>query len=206
MWFVYTLVLVRLLYQLPLGRYSRIGNILLCTLFLATIQWMNHKGIYLQNAIANVMLAYPFYIIGVIISKQKKRLNGISRKLSAIILISGIGITYWVYKQNGPVFLFMNHCGKNVLMCILGGISGSAIIFGFSKLIAYDCTWIRDISNGTLAILGLHSIVICVFKMLYPIATLGIWNWLTAVVVMSICCCFIMIGKTRFPYLLGMKK
>lgn len=59
--------------------------------------------------------------------------------------------------------------------------------------------------NITIAILGLHPILICLCKLVYPIAEWGVVNYFTGLVVMVVSLNIIKSSKKRFSKLIGIQ-
>ena len=82
-------------------------------------------------------------------------------------------------------------------------VTGTGLIWGISKCIDINGKWLTDLSIGTLVILGLHPILICLCKLVYPIAELGVVNYFTGMVMMVVSLSIIRLCKKRFPKLIG---
>lgn len=117
---------------------------------------------YLQNAIANILLSYPFFIIGFTLKKYKESLNkGFGRNKEIAIFLFFILVTSICTYLNGNVWVYLNDYGKSFILYLLGGFCGTGIIYIL-------CKWLNDIklpivttiSNGSIVILGLHFMFI----------------------------------------------
>lgn len=139
-----------------------------------------------------------------------KALKGVLQRLSKtkslFIAVLCLVVTYIVWYYNGSTWMYMNDCGNNILLCVLGGVTGTCMVFGISKCINIKGEWLIDLSAGTLVILGLHPILICLCKLIYPIAELGVVNYFTGLVMMVVSLAIIRLCKKRFPKLIGIKQ
>ncbi|WP_289161087.1 acyltransferase [uncultured Parabacteroides sp.] len=203
MWFIYTLLIVKLVYQILPRNYNRIINIIICIACMIGSQYLSYTGKHYFNSIVNVCLAYPFFYVGVEMKVLKGLLQRLSKAVSLFIAVSCLGITYIALCYNGPTWMYMNDCGSNIILCVLGGVTGTGLIWGISKCIDINGKWLTDLSIGTLVILGLHPILICLCKLVYPIAELGVVNYFTGMVMMVVSLSIIRLCKKRFPKLIG---
>lgn len=205
MWFIYTLLVVKLVYQILPQNYNRGINIVICIICMIVSQYFSYTDKYYFNSVVNVCLAYPFFYIGVEMKALKELLQRLSKAVSLCVAFLCLVITYSILCYNGPTWMYMNDCGNNVILCVIGGISGTCLIWGISKCIEINGKWLTDLSIGTLTILGLHPILICLCKLVYPIAELGVVNYLTGLVMMVISLIVIKLCKKRFPKLIGIQ-
>ena len=206
MWFVYTLLIVKFVYQILPQHYNRVINITICVVCMFGSQYLNYTDKHYFNSIVNVCLAYPFFYIGVEMKALKGVLQRLSKTKSFFIAVLCLVVTYTVWYYNGSTWMYMNDCGNNILLCVLGGVTGTCMVFGISKCINIKGEWLIDLSAGTLVILGLHPILICLCKLIYPIAELGVVNYFTGLVMMVVSLAIIRLCKKRFPKLTGIKQ
>ena len=155
-WFIYTLFIVKFfLCVLPDNRYIRFT---LFILFSVASMIFSHKGIFAQNAIVNVLLSYPFFYFGTILRKYKTVINeGFNTRYSVLMFFITLLITYMCSIYNGHVWVYINDYGNNFLLYLVGGFSGTALIYIISKwLDKIESSIVSTISIGSIIILGLH--------------------------------------------------
>ena len=166
LWFVYTLALLKIMYQFSP---NKVSNALLLIASLAGAYVynnssfiQNHSILYNPNAIANVLVAYPFFIIGVYLRKFKVIINNYNNLPSQIIsLLLCLIIIFICGHYNGEVWMYHVGYGNNILLFLIGGISGSIAIFLISKIVSgYSFNWVLLISKGSIIILGFHVYII----------------------------------------------
>lgn len=155
-WFIYTLFVIKVILQItPTSKYL---HIIISFIFsIACICLAKHE-IYLQNAVANVFLSYPFFIIGLTLKKYKESLNkGFDRKKEIAMFLFFILVTSICTEFNGNVWVYLNDYGKSFILYIIGGFCGTAIIYMLCKwLDNVKLSAVSTISNGSIVILGLH--------------------------------------------------
>lgn len=158
-----------------------------------------HNKMFLQNAIANISLSYPFFIIGLTLKKYKELLNKDFGKKNEIamflffILITGI-CTYF----NGNVWVYLNDYGKNFILYIIGGFCGTAIIFILCKwLNNIKLSVVSTISNGSIVILGLHFMFIGYTKITPSL------DFVSALVLLLLFVPVIKLCEKQCPYIIG---
>ena len=155
-WFIYTLFVVKFI--LCIFRDNKYVRLILFVLFSVGSIILSHYGIFVQNAIVNVLLSYPFFYIGLILRKFKTEINrGLDVKYSVLMFLVTLLITYICSIYNGHVWVYMNDYGKNFLLYLVGGLSGTVLIYIISKwLNKIESSIVSTISTGSIIILGLH--------------------------------------------------
>lgn len=167
LWFVYTLCLCKIIYQyLPTNTYKYPITFLLVTACLIGCLWINHNGFVVMNSAINVLIAFPFFILGNLFRYFSTQLNKICNFTDFFVLIAALYLTYICGKYNGLELLYKCSYGNNLLLCIVGGISGTAVVLVVSKWCSriFKSLNIGILGGGTLTILGLHPILIVVFN------------------------------------------
>ena len=166
LWFVHTLFIIKLLQQLSPKRMGEIYNTSLFVTFTAISITLSYFELFAQNAIINTFLSYQFFYIGYWLKKYKTILNEeIKIRQEVILIIVASIITFICCKYNGNVWCFRNDYGKNFVLYLIGGLSGSIIVFAISKLLqSVKSQIIQTISNGSIIILGLHYPLIRYFR------------------------------------------
>lgn len=165
LWFVYTLILLKIIFQYCSSRtilYSLI-IVMLAIAFLYNTLDFSAFPFFLNNpnCVINVCTAFPFFALGIFVSDYKLILNELNNKMK-LVIISLCGFLFvsvcWFY--NGGVGMHQCDYGGNMLLFLLGGVSGSIIIFAVSKLLGHTSKIVAIISRGTIIILGFHKLLI----------------------------------------------
>lgn len=163
LWFVYTLILLKIIFQF-VG--NRIGIHFLILLFLSIIGiilnvyepcYNGESLIKSSNSILNVCVAEPFFIIGYWTKKyniEKAFIDIRTRMLSFILCLLFV---YTCTKLNGEVWMYETGYGHDFFLFLLGGLSGTYLVYFVSKCLdKYNFKNILIISKGTIVILAFH--------------------------------------------------
>lgn len=113
---------------------------------------------FAYNAIVNVLLSYQFFYIGMILRNYKRQINkGFNVYYSVLMFFFAFLITYMCSMYNGHVWVFINDYGNSFLLYIVGGLSGTTLIYIISKwLDKIESSIVKTIATGSIIILGLH--------------------------------------------------
>lgn len=182
LWFVYTLIVSRLLMQLICSLPAYVQKTVLAlvnTVFLIGCVIYNHHEVspYLQfNSIVNVLLAFPFFSIGFLLTPFKERISSfpLNAKTSLLFLVSII-IILICGKVNGLVYLYMCSYGDFLSLCLLGGTVGFYFLLFLSKIgetLIGGNIIIDSLGQGTIIILGLHVMLMTWLKNIRS----ALWN------------------------------
>ena len=214
LWFVYTLIVCRLILQLILHT-SHQSTILFFTIvvFLFVCVLYNHHEVspYFQySSIVNVLLAFPFFAIGFLLSSFKKRICTLPINLITTLLFClSIILIYVCGKNNGLVYLYMCSYGNRLILCLLGGVAGFYSLLYLSRLCEILIgikTAIETLGQGTIIILGLHIILMSLLTDLRS-ALLGLENgydlYLLSLVILLAFIPINIFCKRFFPILCG---
>lgn len=218
-WFVVVLALCRCL----MGdvKYFKFISQHYIELALLMMLWMVcEKHIFPTNSsdiqdmyLYRVLSCFPFMALGKFIKEQQLQLVGfMSYKLpppknlqgtlsKILILILGIIVVL----DNGLVYVWSNDYGDNTFVFFTGAIILSFSLFKACNYLKANM-FIKTISNGTLMILGVHSITIVVFHNaleLCHIANTSIEPWIVGLLTMFVCYYPIQWLSLKFPILLG---
>lgn len=159
-WFIYTLVVMKVLYQ-----YAYKVSLYLGCIFLLIAYFLHNQDLLLASkgsALQNVLLSYVFFVIGTKLHPFRASLIDLtSRKTDlALILTSIVGVGY-IGLYHGVVDVSYFHYGKSLIAFVCGGILGSIIIFEVTKYLnSLDFSFIRIVSLGTIVILGFHGMIV----------------------------------------------
>jgi len=200
-WFIYTLIIIRVIFQYSPS--SKITHLSLFCIFSIISVYLQHHNIHHFNSITNVAPAYPLFLIGHILCKNKDIINhnydiGNMIPLSLLSLV----IIYFCGNINGEVWLYNNNYGNSFILFLIGSISGTIFIFILSIMMGNKINpIIQTLSLGNILTLGFHPIIVslighhgsfvdyifsfCILILFYPI---------------------ILFSNSYFPYLLGTKK
>lgn len=215
LWFVYSLVIVKLLFQVSSGK----RDIALAMACLAgAVVYNDILHLEWRWAVSNCLLAYPFFIIGnslrdkdilqrLVISARQYRYGA---ALAAALLIA---VTYIVGTQNGQAKLYMGQYANNVGLFAIGALTGSMAVFVLSALLdGVRLKITRVISSGTIVILVFHR------ELLHPLLkeigktdtssllTVNILVFVSAVIVVMAFYPIILLVKRFIPIVLGRRK
>lgn len=205
LWFVYTLIVLKMLLQ-----YCSFQKIFyaLSVMMLALAYVYNHVNLsgapfFLNqpNAIIDVCTAFPFFALGVFARDYKHLLNGWHQSQSFIPL-AVIGFLFvsvcWYY--NGNVGLHACCYGGNMLLFLLGGLSGSIMVFAVSKVIGRTVQPITIISRGTIIILGLHKLMIYLVRAFFSASCFDV---VFAAIIILMFVPVILMAEKSFPLMAG---
>lgn len=215
LWFVYSLVIVKLLFQVSSGK----RDIALAMACLAgAVVYNDILHLEWRWAVSNCLLAYPFFIIGNSLRDKDilQRLVTSARQyrygaaLAAALLIA---VTYIVGTQNGQAKLYMGQYANNVGLFAIGALTGSMAVFVLSALLdGVRLKITRVISSGTIVILVFHR------ELLHPLLkeigktdtssllTVNILVFVSAVIVVMAFYPIILLVKRFIPIVLGRRK
>lgn len=159
LWYVYTLVLLKIVDHF-VKENVRVKTII----FVVCLAWMIKKplGTQYENAIENVFVAYPFFLIGGGLSKFRLKINDF-RNIALLILggLLCVCIICYCGDYNGYVQMYRCMYGNSIILFLLGGIAGTAFIYAISKLVlAIVSISSTCIAKGTILILGLQMPII----------------------------------------------
>lgn len=207
-WFIYTLILLKvLIYYI-----NRLWSSLLVFAFCIIVAYyLYYEHLALLSAIANVSVAYPFFLTGYLLKKYALDITEwtslLSRKKILLILFVLCDITYVITKINGAPWMYTNGFGANYILFYIGGISGTMIVFFISfKLKTFNGKVLETLSKGTIIILGFHIYFIkathVVNNHIIPLH-LHITSYLASIFILLIFYPIILFCKRYFPIILG---
>ncbi|HAT62436.1 MAG TPA: hypothetical protein DCS83_07850 [Prevotella sp.] len=178
LWLVYTLVLLKIIAQhLPGNIFVRAVIFLFFPAAGVLIdQWnpfvYGHALVYSSNSIINLSMAYPFFYLGYVLRHWERPLNTFhSLKFEILLLIYSVCIVLICGKLNSGVEMDRNGYGSNIVLFLLGGVSGTVMVFLLSKWFnQVRLTAVRDISEGIILILGFHDYLILLFRRFFTMS------------------------------------
>jgi hypothetical protein len=101
---------------------------------------------------------------------------------------------------NNNVGLHNCDYGGNMFLCLLGGISGTMMVFAVSKLLGHAPDYVVIISRGTIIILGFQKIIIALVRELFPASYADI---IFAVIIVILFIPLILWTERYFPLMAG---
>lgn len=215
LWFVYSLVIVKLLFQVSSGK----RDIALAMACLAgAVVYNDILHLEWRWAVSNCLLAYPFFIIGNSLRDKDilQRLVTSARQYRYVAALAAallIAVTYIVGTQNGQAKLYMGQYANNVVLFAVGALTGSMAVFVLSALLdGVRLKITRVISSGTIVILVFHR------ELLHPLLkeigktdtssllTVNTLVFVSAVIVVMAFYPIILLVKRFIPIVLGRRK
>lgn len=215
LWFVYSLVIVKLLFQVSSGK----RDIALAMACLAgAVVYNDILHLEWRWAVSNCLLAYPFFIIGNSLRDKDilQRLVTSARQYRYVAALAAallIAVTYIVGTQNGQAKLYMGQYANNIVLFAVGALTGSMAVFVLSALLdGVRLKITRVISSGTIVILVFHR------ELLHPLLkeigktdtssllTVNTFVFVSAVIVVMAFYPIILLVKRFIPIVLGRRK
>lgn len=215
LWFVYSLVIVKLLFQVSSGK----RDIALAMACLAgAVVYNDILHLEWRWAVSNCLLAYPFFIIGNSLRDNDilQRLVTSARQYRYVAALAAallIAVTYIVGTQNGQAKLYMGQYANNIVLFAIGALTGSMAVFVLSALLdGVRLKITRVISSVTIVILVFHR------ELLHPLLkeigktdtssllTVNTLVFVSAVIVVMAFYPIILLVKRFIPIVLGRRK
>lgn len=215
LWFVYSLVIVKLLFQVSSGK----RDIALAMACLAgAVVYNDILHLEWRWAVSNCLLAYPFFIIGNSLRDKDilQRLVTSARQYRYVAALAAallIAVTYIVGTQNGQAKLYMGQYANNIVLFAVGALTGSMAVFVLSALLdGVRLKITRVISSGTIVILVFHR------ELLHPLLkeigktdtssllTVNTLVFVSAIIVVMAFYPIILLVKRFIPIVLGRRK
>lgn len=208
MWFVYTLIILKIILQYCNAKIVQLvfGIVLLIIGYCIDgfkPSIMDYSFSEHPNAILNVCMAFPFFIIGYWLKGYKTELNAFNNtKLQIMSFVLCLGITVVCSVTNDYVWMYENLFGNDLGLFLIGGCSGTFMIFIISKWLEHTSNkWAVIISNGTIVILGFHGYFIMVANRIS--SSHSIMDIVFSFVIIILFIPIIRITEAYFPYLIG---
>ena len=162
LWFVYTLMILKIVFQYCATTTSR--RICIVVVSIAGAVAYCHFTDEVAWAVGNALISMPFFLLG----NQLKNSNSFGRietKLSSLVwwksgilvLVSAL-LTYSVSYFNGPAWMYMGEYGANFILFCVAGLLGIFFLFALScSLNRIKFVGCQVISVGSVAILAYHQ-------------------------------------------------
>lgn len=202
-WFIYTLVICKILQQFTSK--NTIVHVLVLLVCIAGSIFYNLRDLHLYNAIANTSLAYPMYALGgggKFLELSNK--TNIKPFYSIIGFVVGFSIVIGIGWYNGAPWMFDATYGKSIILFFLGGVSGTMAVFLMSFMLRNLKSKVIDtIAVGNILILGLHPIFIRAYHLLPEVYQTVYMDYFAALVILFAFIPIIHLSKRYFPVILG---
>lgn len=201
-WFIYSLILLRIVFQfMP----NKISYIVTFGILLTIIAYYLHfKGIHRGNAILNITVAYQPFAIGVFLKRYKNQLDQYSPSLPSalgLLFFSILSIAI-CEKINGEVWVFNNGYGRSFLLYLLGMFNGAVGVYTLSKIFTqFAQTIIYTLSFGNILTLGFHQIFVNIINIYME--PMPYFSYIMAIIIILLFYPIIILCNNRFPILLG---
>ena len=204
-WFVYTLVLLKIVHQ-----YCRNCKLLywgivptLITAYLYNHFDLSHISGYLvaPNSIVNFCTAFPFFTAGIFLKTKTDYISSLNSKaLLCFVFLTGASIVYICGHFNDYVWMY--HCGygNHLFLFLTGGIAGTCSIFALSKMLKHTPAFILSLSKGTILILGFHGYFISLFRENFH---RSIADFCFSAFIVGVFVPIILITEKHFPLIMG---
>lgn len=162
-WFIYTLVLLKIISFFVRRNGFRI---LLAIVFLVVAFFLaqvvqTHDW---TNAVLCVLPAYPFFVMGHMVKAGGFAVKPLPGWVCFAGMLLSMTALFFIVRANGEVFLYRFIFGKDLALCMLGGMAGTALLFFVSKLLDFPVGWIRTLAVGSVVILGFHRYLIVFYR------------------------------------------
>ena len=206
MWFIYTLVLIKIVYQYVPKRFLILVFVLCLAGTLAYCHYMSSSWRYkYANAIADVMISMPFFLIGNYLQHLKEWLN---KEHDNKLLICAMAVSFVIIvmcaRINQHVRLYACDYDQSLLLCLIGGVCGTFGIWAIGKLLGSMPQWCFKLANGTIVILGFSGYFIQPLRDLFNLPPR--FDFVTSGIILLLFLPIIIFCERYFPYILGIMR
>lgn len=209
LWFIYTLVILKILLQIIPEKGEKKWLLITNIMFLFLAFLYHGLNIDIANSIVNILLAMPFFSIGYILRPYKQVLNDCNIYAVPFVAVLGLVLIILCGYYNDIVSLYKCTYGDSMALCLLGGIAGTTFLWSLSRMLErFLPRLVRIIGGGTIVILGLHGIMMSIFKMTVCnlISFDGIWIYAKSSLILIAIIPIIIFCKKHIPILYGNKR
>ena len=205
LWFVFTLMLLKIIFQYCLSR-KFLGSLALLMMVLAYVY--NHSDLsglpfFLKepNAVVDLCTAYPFFSFGVLLRNFKQMINALNNKVLLIAaFVCGLFVVALCCTYNGYIGMYRCNYGGNFILFLVGGVAGTLMIWAISVLFGYAPKVIAIISRGTIIILGLQKILI---DLVWAFVAPSVLDVVFAALILIMFIPFVIATENYFPLMAG---
>ena len=186
-WFLGAMLIIRTLYNAVNQIFTYRGGVtcfIICGLYFLNRFYDVHIF-----SIDSAMALFPYYVAG---SFSQRGLTFGKQKGIFLLAILGIAMYSLICLENKGIDYDQMKFGQNIIKTYASGFLGCySITLIFSHISTYQNPFLLNVGMNSLAILGLHSIFVQIFRFAYKIITtdeLPIW-YLVALSVMTLYLC-----------------
>lgn len=199
-WFIYTLIILKIIFQYSPS--TTISNLFSFCLFSFISVLFQHYNIHHFNAIENVAIAYPLFLIGHILCKRRKAINSFHDTRTLLLLsLFAIIIICFCGKTNGEVWVYNNDYGRSYILFLIGSMCGTILLYTISVMMENRfSSIIQTLSIGNIITLGFHPIIIAQIG-----PQDGFIAYATSFIILFSFYPITLLAKKYFPYILGAK-
>lgn len=175
LWFVYTLILIKLLFP-PIRRCPTV-IVLLAICCLIGGRAYSDLDVGVAWAVPDVLLAFPFFALGYMLRHYGSGIKALLHRLvenprrrNTVLCVATVAlaaITYVLGTLNGEAHMFSAHYGSSIVLFTIAALTGTAMVFTLSMLLdGIHWSGLRAISSGTIVILTFHR------ELIHPLSKL----------------------------------
>jgi len=202
-WFIYSLVICKILFQYTFKRKQALFFSLLCCLIVAYLVNKDYPNLY--NAVPNTCLAFPFFVGGGVFRVFYERIDfSLSRKYYFLLMVFGILMVVLVQELNGTPWMFKAVYGNDLLLFFTGGLAGTIVVYVISRMLeSYNLKYVQTLSNGLILILGFQLIALKFYFVLPENYTNVLTDYFAAFIILLAFIPVIKFAESYFPIILG---
>lgn len=174
MWFVYTLILIKIIDHYI---YKIHYQIVLSIIFIVFVYMLNEKEINIAWSVTDTFICFPFFVMGKCLKLAKNLTNNskvmvsflkkVSKeRVSCIIILLLLIFQYILSYKNGVATVVIADYGENIVLFYTLGGTGSLMLILISKFktIFKSWTWVSILPMGSILILGFHMHFVRLFQ------------------------------------------
>lgn len=177
LWFVYTLFIVRCIANVVSARWFT--QLLISIAMLSIAYQLNSVGCELFSSVANVTLAYPFFIMGFWFKMHyglriaqivgKSAVSHLSLKKLSIVVFC-FGLVYLISVHNGMVKMYNAQYGNDLILFLIAGFIGTILLAYISMQFGtYEINGlVRLLSNGSILVLAWQIVFTFAITIMLP--------------------------------------
>lgn len=200
-WFIYTLIIVKILFQYLKSTYIQIPLLIVLTY---SAYFLNANGIHKGNAILNVTIAYQPFYIGFLLKRYKIFIDSYCPNIATltVMLLTGVLTIYLCGQFNGEVWAYKTGYGHSFLLYIIGTLGGVIAIFSLSKLFgSFYNNIIYILSVGNIITLGFHQVFVNLIRLYLP--TMNYYTYMLSLIIILSFYPIILFCRRWCPIFLG---
>lgn len=222
MWFVYTLLLIKILYVYI--RDMRIHGVIV---LLSLCGAYALKDCHACWSVQNVLVSLPFFYLGMLSKTQigdwinatcnrfhnLRYENQTFKFLVCTYCVVATIVLYMLSSCNGFVQKYEGGFGNSIFLFVLNAIMGISLMFVLcSLLIGYKPSWLLTISTGSILILAYQNIAIKAYGGVFLIGAIkeyknnDLITFIVALIIMNAFVPLIRLAQKHVPILMGGRK